>query len=143
MKPVYLLDTNIISEFSKLLPNKALLSRMKECEELCAISSTVWQETIYGYNRLPDGKRKQKLLSYLMKIKELYEIIPYDDFAAQICGELQALCQEEGHPCTNFDSQIAATAIANGMILITHNTSDFATLSSVSSLKVEDWWGDS
>lgn len=143
MKPVYLLDTNVISEFCKPRPNQNLIKMVMEHESLCAICSTVWQESFYGYSRMPEGRKKNAIFAIIQDVKKSYEIIPYDDFAAQICGELQARCEDEGHPCPNFDSQIAATAIANGMILITHNTSDFDTLSSVSTLKVEDWWGDS
>ncbi|MBP5575169.1 MAG: type II toxin-antitoxin system VapC family toxin [Treponema sp.] len=140
MKPVYLLDTNIISEFSKPRPNLKLLKKILNHGNMCAISSTVWQESIFGYQRMPEGKRKQIVGDTMQSIKDSYEIIPYDKFASEICGELQARCEEKGKTCPRYDSQIAATAIANGMILITHNTEDFATLQEVSMLKVEDWW---
>ena len=74
-------------------------------------------------------------------IRESYEILPYDDFAAKICGEIRAKCKKEGTPAPFYDSQIAATAIANGMILVTHNTGDFEALRKNSMLKVQDWWG--
>lgn len=140
MSPVYLLDTNIISEFSKLQPNQPLLQKAKDYENLCAICSTVWEETIFGYETMPEGKRKDKIFEYLCKIKELYQILPYDDFAAKICGEIRSKCKEAGKPAPFYDSQIAATAIANGMVLITHNTEDYSALKEHSSLKIEDWW---
>ena len=140
MKPVYLLDTNIISEFTKPRPNTNLIKKILNHGNLCAISSTVWQESIFGYQRMPEGKRKQIVGDTMQSIKDSYEIIPYDSFASEICGELQAKCEEKGKTCPRYDSQIAATAIANGMVLITHNTEDFATLQEVSMLKVEDWW---
>lgn len=141
MRPVYLLDTNVISEFAKLKPNQNVLSKIKEHEDLCAICSTVWQETVFGYEKMPDGKRKNVVWDTIQGIKELYEIIPYDSFASQICGEIRARCEEQGKKLPFYDSQIAATAIANGMILVTHNTQDYEVLQSVSMLKVEDWWG--
>ena len=140
MKPVYLLDTNIISEFTKPRPNTNLIKKILNHGNLCAISSTVWQKSIYGYQRMPEGKRKELVGDTMQSIKDSYEIIPYDSFASEICGELQAKCEEKGKTCPRYDSQIAATAIANGMVLITHNTEDFATLQEVSMLKVEDWW---
>jgi len=141
MRNVYLLDTNVISEFSKPNPNPTLLEKAREREGLCAICSTVWEETVFGYESMPEGKRKKKITEYLYKVKELYDILPYDDFAAKICGEIRAKCKEAGKPAPFYDSQIAATAIANGMVLITHNTEDFAALCENSMLKVEDWWG--
>ena len=141
MRPIYLLDTNVVSEFTKPMPNQHTLEMIKEHEDMCAICSTVWEETVFGYELMPEGKRKNAVLDTILDIKESYEILPYDDFAAKICGELQAQCEKAGKPIPRYDSQIAATAIANGMVLITHNTEDFAALCENSMLKVEDWWG--
>ena len=140
MKPVYLLDTNVISEFAKPKPNQNVLKMLQAHEDMCAICATVWQETVHGYERLPDGKRKDAIWNSMQDIKESYEIIPYDSFASQICGEIRARCETIGKPAPKYDSQIAATAIANGMILVTHNTADYEVLQEVSMLKVEDWW---
>lgn len=143
MQPIYLLDTNIVSELSKPKPNQNLLKILHEQESLCSICSVVWQEMIYGYERMPEGKRKQYVGEYLDDVRETYEILPYDSFAAQICGEINARCEANGKTLPRFDSQIAATAIANGMILITHNTPDFEAMQENSMLKVEDWWNSS
>lgn len=140
MKPVFLLDTNVISEFSKPNPKKSVIKNVQEREELCAICSTVWQESVQGCEKLPDGKRKKYIKKCINDVKESQEIIPYDSFAAEICGELRAKCKKQGKPASFYDSQIAATAIANGMVLITHNTEDYKALQENSILKVEDWW---
>lgn len=141
MNPVYLLDTNVVSEFSKPKPNFTLIKNIKEREKLCAICSVVWQEVLQGYERLPEGRRKEFIGNNIQYVRENYKIIPYDSFAAQICGEVRAKCENSGQPAPMLDSQIAATAIANGMILITHNVQDFESLKENSMLKVEDWWG--
>ena len=140
MKPIYLLDTNIISEVIKPYPNKGVVKRINETEGFCAICSTVWQESIFGYELMPDGKRKNFIGESILKIKTKYDILPYDSFASQICGEIRARCKLAGKPAPFYDAQIAATAIANGMILITHNTEDYRLLVENSSLKIEDWW---
>ena len=41
---------------------------------------------------------------------------------------------------SNYDSQIAATAISNGMVLVTHNTADFEPMKEKSFLRMEDWF---
>ena len=140
MKPVYLLDTNVISEFAKPNPNQNLLKMIQDHEDMCAICAIVWQESVFGYERMPDGKRKDAIWNSMQDIKESYEIIPYYSFASQICGEIRASCEKRGNTLPFSDSQIAATAIANGMILVTHNTADYEALQEVSMLKVEDWW---
>ena len=140
MRPIYLLDTNVISEFSKPKQNQNLIKNVKERGEFCAICSAVWQEAVQGYESMPEGRRKDYIGESIQDVKETYEIIPYDEFAAQICGEIRSKCEKAGRPLPYMDSQIAATAIANGMILITHNTQDFEVLQENSMLKVEDWW---
>ena len=60
MKKVYLLDTNIVSEFSKENPNKQVLEFYTVRRDLCAISSVTWQELKRGVARLPEGRRKKQ-----------------------------------------------------------------------------------
>lgn len=94
-----------------------------------------------GYEKMPEGRQKQYIKECIDDIKETYDIIPCDSFAAEICGEIRAKCIKQGKPAPFFNSQIAATAIANGMVLITHNTEDYKVLQENTMLKVEDWWG--
>ena len=89
---------------------------------------------------MPDGKRKTYIEECLVEYKEEFEIIPYDDFAAGICGQLSGKCSKEGRSLPYCDTQIAATAIANGMVLVTHNTTDFAEAAERSFLRMEDWF---
>ena len=140
MRPVYLLDTNVISEFTKPKPNEAIIKRIGEVGKLCAIPSVAWEEIVYGFERLPEGRKKDFIQNVMEDIHESYETFSYDSFASQICGEIQASCEKQGKPLQHADSQIAATAIANGMVLITHNTADYTPIAEVSSLRFEDWW---
>lgn len=140
MKKIYLLDTNIISEFSKERPNQNVIALYEARKNFCAISAITWQELIYGLERMPDGKRKTYIEECLVEYKEEFEIIPYDDFAAGICGQLSGKCSKEGKSLPYYDTQIAATAIANGMVLVTHNTTDFAEATERSFLRMEDWF---
>ena len=96
MKKIYLLDTNIISEFSKERPNQNVIALYEARKNFCAISAITWQELIYGLERMPDGKRKTYIEECLVEYKEEFEIIPYDDFAAGICGQLSGKCSKEG-----------------------------------------------
>lgn len=141
MSPIYLLDTNVISEFSKPRPNQTLIQNVKEREDLCAICSVVWQESVFGYERMPVGRNKQYIADWLQDIKSSYDILPYDSFAASICSRIRSKCEKQGKTLPYSDSQIAATAIANGMVLITHNVDDYKAFQENTMLKVEDWWG--
>ncbi len=64
-----------------------------------------------------------------------FQSLPFDDEAALIFGELRADLAKKGTPIGGYDLQIAAIALANDLILITHNTNEF---SRVGNLKIED-----
>ena len=140
MKKTYLLDTNIVSEFTKERPDMQVVEFYRVRKDLCAISSITWQELIRGISRMPEGRKKEYLKRNLKLYEESFEVISYDKFSAQICGEMQTIAEKEGKTLPFYDSQIAATAISNGMILVTHNTADFETIREKSFLHVEDWF---
>jgi len=142
MKKVYLLDTNIVSEFSKKRPNPKVVEEYELRKDFCAISSVTWQEMVHGLERMPEGKRKNYISECLEEVIQDLPVIPYDQFSANICGEFLGKMEQKGHPLPYSDTQIAATAIANGMVLVTHNTADFAPMVENSFLKLEDWFSE-
>lgn len=140
MDCLYLLDSNIVSEFSKLVPDENVMVQMKRKERFCAISAVTLQELQMGLELLPDGKRKDQIRGFLEVVKRRFSIIPYDRNASVVCGEILATMQKFGQPRPVCDSQIAATALANNMILVTRNTKDFQPIQKISLLKVENWF---
>ncbi len=140
MKKTYLLDTNIVSEFVKERPNEQVMAFYIARKNLCAISSVTWQELTRGVARMPESKRKNTLESFINDLDLNMEVISFDKFSAQICGEIQAAAEKEGKTVPYYDSQIAATAVSNGMVLVTHNVSDFEQFKERSFLHVEDWF---
>ena len=140
MNKVYLLDTNIVSEFSKECPDQNVISLYEQRKDLCAISAVTWQELQYGLSKMPDGKRKSYIENCLAYYRECLPVIAYDDFAADICGKLLGEGSAQGKPLSYCDTQIAATAIANGMVLVTRNVSDFKNAKEKSFLNVENWF---
>ena len=142
MKKIYLLDTNIVSEFSKERPDKNVVAFYRARKDLCAISSITWQELVFGVTRMPEGKKKRYIESCLKLFERDFEVIPYDKFSAQICGEIQTNAEQNGKSLPYYDSQIAATAISNGMVLVTHNVDDFEAIKEKSFLHVEDWFSE-
>lgn len=140
MDCLYLLDSNVVSEFSKLVPDENVMVQMKRKERFCAISAVTLQELQMGLELLPEGKRKDQIRGFLEVIKRRFSIIPYDRSASVVCGEILAAMQKVGQPRPVCDSQIAATALANSMILVTRNTKGFQPLQKISLLKLENWF---
>lgn len=138
---MYLLDTNIISEPTKAKVNPVVTEKIHENIEYSCISSIVWAETLSGIKSLSDGNRKKMLFDYATnQIQKMYEILPFDDFAASIYSDLISRLQTKGKMSQKLDLMIASTAIANNLILVTRNTSDFQPIKEVSNLMLENWF---
>lgn len=60
----------------------------------------------------------------------------FDAKAAKFCGEIRVDLERKGLLIGSYDIQIAATALANNCVLVTHNTREF---SRVEGLQIEDW----
>lgn len=58
-KLIFLLDTNIISEPYRRQPNEAVIQRLREYSEVCAISSITWHELYYGLGLLKSEQKKR------------------------------------------------------------------------------------
>jgi tRNA(fMet)-specific endonuclease VapC len=62
--------------------------------------------------------------------------LPFDDQSALIYGQIRAQLAASGTPIGPNDLLIASIALANNLILVTHNTREF---SRVEGLRLEDW----
>lgn len=141
MKNLYLLDTNILSEIRKPQPNENLLKFFLEKRIFSAISSITWAESLAGLNRMNDGKKKEALsIFYHQIVGQEFEILPFDQRASVIYGDLYPRLEAIGKIPQDFDLQIASIAIANNLILVTRNTRDFESIQEVSNLMVENWF---
>ena len=141
MKKFYLLDTNVISEIRKPSPNQNVVLKFMKNKNFSDISAITWAESLTELKRMPEGKKKEALSTFYNEIiYEQFEIIPFDQHAATIYSDLYPKLESIGNLPPEFDLQIASIAIANNMILVTRNTKDFAQISSVSNLMLENWW---
>lgn len=124
----FLLDTNVISEVTFSKPNQAVIDQMQENRKAIAISSTVLHELIFGYERLPDSKRKDILGKYLKgNVINSIPVLSYDEQAARWHASERARLTNIGQTPAYADGQIASVAAANGLTLVTRNVSDFNT----------------
>lgn len=119
------------------MPNAEILRRLETHAHECAIAAPVWHELTFGWRRLPAGKRKDALEAYLRDVVQAsFPILPYDEAAAGWHGAERARLEAAGRPAPYVDGQIAAVACANGLVLVTLNTADFARFKD---LELEDW----
>ena len=141
MRPIYLLDTNIISEIRKPEPNTLVMQKLAKHQKLSAISAIAYDEMLFGVKRMPEGKKKDALMEFYTKfVQSNFEILPFDVHCSWIHSDLLERLEKIGKPAPLIDSMIAATAIANNMILVTRNTGDFEGIKEVSNLMIENWF---
>jgi predicted nucleic acid-binding protein len=124
-----ILDTNVISEFTKSLTSERVETWLTQQDPLELSTTTVTEaELLVGIAMLPDGRRKIDLeretirfLNYLGS-----RILPFDHDAAQQFP-LVALQRRAARLATDLaDGQIAAIARLHGATVATRNIADFA-----------------
>ena len=131
---MYLLDTNVLSDFIKGR-HDGLLLRMRDemFNHAVAISAITLAEVRYGQNRMQaDDKRRPRIDRLLAQLPTL----DWTAGAAEAYGQLKHHLTSIGRPIGEIDTQIAAHALDAGLTLVTHNTRHFEA---VPGLKWEDW----
>lgn len=140
MRPIYLLDTNIISELRKPVPNQNVLKKFTKYAEISVISAIAFDEILFGVKRMKKGRKKEALWEFYTDfIQKTLDIIPFDVHCAWIHSDLIERLERLGKPASIIDSMIAATALANNQILVTRNVSDYHSIAEVSNLMIENW----
>lgn len=137
----YLLDTNIISNVTKLDPSKALLAWMAEqADNDLFISALTIAEIQRGLLEKPRGKKRALLESWFSGPEgpqALFagRVLPFDEKAGLIWARLMADGTAKGRPRSALDMIIAAIAEANDCVVVTDNEKDFAGLRLVNPLR--------
>ena len=126
----YLIDTCVLSELAKRKPNPRVVKWLKDhsATNLFFVSAVTVGEIQEGIETLPDeDPRKEKLRAWFEKqILETYEgnIIAFDKQVALKWGEIKGRTNRMGKSRPDLDAQIAATAAAHDMTVLTRNVSD-------------------
>lgn len=136
----YILDTNIISEMNKKIPNQFVVEKMNLYQREVSTASVVIHELLYGCLRLPPESKKRKfLLDYIKQIPLKMPIFDYDLKSAQYHAQERARLSKIGKTPAFADGQIASIAFSNNLILVTNNVSDFEDFNG---LNLENWLED-
>jgi predicted nucleic acid-binding protein len=128
----FLLDTNVVSEWTKSRPDAGLVAWLAEADEDRIFLSVITiAELRHGIERLPAGARRRRLDTWLteqvpLRFEARLRVI--DAETANIWGQVMARGQAAEHPPGTMDAFIAATVLRHEMTLVTRNVADFETL---------------
>jgi predicted nucleic acid-binding protein len=138
----YLLDTNVVSEWVKPRPAAEVVNWLSDVDEdRVHISVVTLAELRHGVERLPAGRRRQRLDDWLRHdLPERFEgrVLTIDAEVAQLWGTIVARRDAAGRPIGVMDAWLAALAETHELTLVTRNTADFE--GSVASL-LNPWRG--
>jgi predicted nucleic acid-binding protein len=122
-----LLDTNVVSELMKSLPDQRVEGWYLAHADDTGLTAVALGELAYGIARLPEGARRGDLAARLVEWRVRYadRTYPFSASAALRYGELMAQRERDGRPMSLPDGQIAAIAIDLGAQVATRNIRDF------------------
>ena len=124
----FILDTCVISELIKKLPDNNVLKWLSECEEdQLFISCLSLGEIRFGIDILPESRKKNDLILWFDDIQESFRdsTLPITNSICIRWGEERAKFKKKGLQLPVVDAIIACTAIDNNYTLVTRNTHDF------------------
>jgi tRNA(fMet)-specific endonuclease VapC len=128
---MYHLDTNIIVAY--LNGDRQVAEQLKAYLPDVAISTLVLGELLYGARASArSGENLQRVRDFL----QVVGVADFDPTAADVYSQIRLSLRQKGRPTGEIDALIAAVALANNAILVTHNARHFEN---IDRLQLEDW----
>ena len=130
---MFLIDTNICIYIINDHPPEVIQKFREIGIGNIYISSITVSELQYGACK---SKQIKKHLKRLDEFLIPFEIISYDESAANYYGRIRSYLEKQGNVIGPFDMLVAAHALSENLTLITKSEKEFKR---VKSLKVENW----
>ena len=129
----YLIDTNICIYIMNNRPTD-VIQKFKQLDPgEIGISTITVSELQYGVAKSTHRNENQlRLDEFLAPL----EILTYNEIAARTYGDIRFQLEKCGKPIGPLDLLIAAHALSQDLIIVTHNVKEFKR---IKNLKVENW----
>ncbi len=121
----YLVDANILSEPTKHRPATKVVAWLTANERDLVVDSVILGEIALGVLVLPPGRKRAQLERWLEAVADRIDCLPWDAAISRRWAQLVADLRKKGRTLPVLDSMIAATALAHGFTVATHNVRDF------------------
>jgi hypothetical protein len=123
------LDTNVVSEPMKLRGDPAVQAWLdRQVADTLYLTATSLAELLVGVEILPNGKRKEGLITGLKDLlTALFDgrILPFDQPAAETYARLISHARANGRVISVADGQIASIATTRGFAVATRDVAPF------------------
>ncbi|VXD17877.1 PilT protein-like protein [Planktothrix serta PCC 8927] len=130
---IYLLDSNSCIIYLNGR-NEALRKRLESKQPSdIVVCSVVKAELFYGSRK---SRNPNQNLNKQREFFQRFISLPFDDYSAEVYGQIRAQLEILGTPIGPNDLQIAAITLAHDLTLVTHNINEFQR---IDGLKIEDW----
>ncbi len=96
------------------------------------LCSVVAAELALGVAKSGSARNRQALAMFLAPLT----LLPFDAYAVWAYGDLRADLERRGTPIGSLETMIAAHALSQQALLVTHNTREFAK---VPGLQLDNW----
>lgn len=124
----FLLDTSVVSELVKKVPDEGVLDWLgRQDEDSLYLSVLTLGELEKGISKLGSARR-DRLRTWLARdlaARFAERLLPVDVTVATRWGTLTGTAEKRGMPLAVIDSLIAATALEHGFSVVTRNIADF------------------
>ena len=117
----FLADTNVLGELARPRPNRGVITWASQVAGL-NLSVVTLEEIFYGLWWKPNDRIRLWFEKFLT---EQCRILPITDEIARRAGEIRGRFRAQGDTRSQADMQIAATAVAHRLTLVTSDEDDF------------------
>jgi len=124
---VYLIDTNVVSELRKPRPHPLVVAWVRGVSDRDLFLSAVTIGELQAgveITRRQDNAKADTIEAWVDQIAGSWNVLPMD---AKVCRQWARLMHGRSDDLIE-DAMIAATAQIHGLIVVTRNVRDFATL---------------
>lgn len=123
----WLLDTCVVSELTRKVPEPRVLDWLTANGSQASLSVLTLGEIQYGIERLAPGRTRNSLQLWFDGLSRQFSsrILATDEAVWRSFGRLKASVEAIGRPQEDMDLLIAAVATVNRQCLVTRNTKHF------------------
>jgi predicted nucleic acid-binding protein len=121
----YLVDANVLSEPTKQTPDAKVVAWLSANEKNFVVDAVILGEIALGILVLPRERKRAQLERWFEAVADRVECLAWDAAVSRRWAQLVADLRKKGQTLPVLDSMIAATALAHGLTVATHNVRDF------------------